>query len=200
MKKITEIEELIKFISKLPGLGPKSAQRIILKLVNNKEEIYKPLINSMANVFKNVLRCNNCGSLKSNNSSCENCENKDKKINKICVVETIADQWSIQSSNVFNGYFHILGGTMINSKKNDKLMITELINSVKKFNIDEVILATSVTIEGQTTLYYIQDSFKNAKIDVKISKLGQGIPMGGEIENLDDGTLITAFNNRKEII
>ena len=79
-------------------------------------------------------------------------------------------------------------------------MITELINSVKKFNIDEVILATSVTIEGQTTLYYIQDSFKNAKIDVKISKLGQGIPMGGEIENLDDGTLITAFNNRKEII
>ena len=178
MKKIAEIEELIKYISKLPGLGPKSAQRIILKLVNNREEIYKPLINSMANVFKNVIRCNNCGSLKSNNSSCENCENNDKKINKICVVENIADQWS---------------------KKNEKLMIDELINSVKRFNIDEVILATSVTIEGQTTLYYIQDAFKNAKIDVKISRLGQGIPIGGEIENLDDGTLITAFNNRKEI-
>ena len=200
MQDIKEIEDLIKLISKLPGLGPKSARRILLKLINNKKEIYKPLVNAMAEVFKNVIRCKNCGSLSSLQSSCKNCENKEKVYNKICIVETIADQWAIQSSNIFNGYFHILGGTLSpsNQKDNKHLLIDELIDRIKKSNIDEVILATSATIEGQTTAYYIQDSLKHLKIN--ISRLGQGIPIGGEIENLDDGTLISAFKNRKEII
>jgi len=199
MQDIKEIEDLIKLISKLPGLGPKSARRILLKLINNKKEIYKPLVNAMAEVFKNVIRCKNCGSLSSLQSSCKNCEIKEKVYNKICIVETIADQWAIQSSNIFNGYFHILGGTLSpsNQKNNKHLLINELIDRIKKSNIDEVILATSATIEGQTTAYYIQDSLKHLKIN--ISRLGQGIPIGGEIENLDDGTLISAFKNRKEI-
>ncbi len=199
MQSIDEIEELVKIISKLPGLGPKSARRIILKLINNKEKIHKPLINSLADVFKNIQRCNGCGALSSSKSHCSNCKIEKKKNNKICVVETISDQWSIETSNVFNGYFHILGGTIsLNKSENkDSLLINSLVEKVRNNSIDEVILATSSTVEGQTTAFYIQDALKDSNI--KISRLAQGIPVGGEIENLDDGTLISAFKNRKEI-
>ena len=199
MKDIPEIEELIKLISKLPGLGPKSARRIVLKLINNKQELHKPMVNSMATVFKNVSRCRKCGTLKSNISKCGNCENVEKKFNRICVVETIADQWSIQNSGVFQGYFHILGGTISASNNINKkeLLIDSLEQRVKEDNIEEVILATSATVEGQTTAFYIQNSLKDS--NVKVSKLAQGLPVGGEIENLDDGTLIYAFKNRHGI-
>ena len=198
MQNITEIEELIKLISKLPGLGPKSAKRIVLKLVNNRNELVKPLANTLAQVYKNVVRCNLCGTLKSNSSGCLNCENTKNKFTKICVVEDIADQWSIENSNIFQGYFHILGGTIssVGNKKED-LLINSLIERIKKDKIDEIILATSATVEGQTTAFYIQDSLKD--IDVKISKLAQGLPVGGEIESLDDGTLLSAFKNRSKI-
>tara|TARA_B100000575_G_C23103960_1_gene637111 strand:+ start:644 stop:1255 length:612 start_codon:yes stop_codon:yes gene_type:complete len=195
MQKINEIEELIKLISKLPGLGPKSAKRIVLKLINNRDELVKPMASILAQVYKNVIRCNLCGSLKSISHGCINCENINEKYSKICVVEDIADQWSIENSNIFQGYFHILGGTIssVGQRKED-LLISSLVDRVKKENIEEVILATSATVEGQTTAYYIQDSLKNIK--VKISKLAQGLPVGGEIESLDDGTLFSAFKNR----
>jgi len=198
MQNISEIEELIKLISKLPGLGPKSAKRIVLKLVNNRNELVKPLANTLAQVYKNVVRCNLCGTLKSNSSGCLNCENTKNKFTKICVVEDIADQWSIENSNIFQGYFHILGGTIssVGNKKED-LLINSLIERVKKDKIDEIILATSATVEGQTTAFYIQDSLKDT--DVKITKLAQGLPVGGEIESLDDGTLLSAFKNRSKI-
>ena len=197
MQNIPEIDRLIKLISKLPGLGPKSAKRIVLKLINNREELIKPMAKTLAEVYKNIFRCNICGSLKSNLNGCNNCENSKNKFNKICVVENIADQWSIESSSVYQGYFHILGGTLssLNNEKKEDLLINSLVERVKKENVDEVILATSATVEGQTTAFYIQDSLKNTK--VKISKLAQGLPIGGEIENLDDGTLISAFKNRK---
>ena len=198
MQSINEIENLIKLISKLPGLGPKSAKRIVLKLINNREELIKPMANILAQVYKNVSRCNSCGSLKSNLEGCINCENINEKFDKICVVEDLADQWSIQNSNVFKGYFHILGGTLssVGQKKED-LLINSLVDRVKRDKIAEVILATSATVEGQTTAYYIQDSLKNCK--VKVSKLAHGLPVGGEIENLDDGTLYSAFKNRSKI-
>jgi len=196
MQNIDEIDELIKLISKLPGLGPKSARRIILKLINNRNELMKPMLTSLNNVFKNILRCQSCGTLKSIQSGCGNCENIKKKYNKICVVENIADQWSIENSSIYEGYFHILGGTIStsNSQRKEDLLIDSLIKRVKNENIEEVILATSATVEGQTTAFYIEDSLK--KCDVKISKLAQGLPIGGEIENLDDGTLLSAFKNR----
>ena len=198
MQNISEIEELIKLISKLPGLGPKSAKRIVLKLVNNRNELVKPLANTLAQVYKNVVRCNLCGTLKSNSSGCLNCENTKNKFTKICVVEDIADQWSIENSNIFQGYYHILGGTIssVGNKKED-LLINSLIERIKKDKIDEIILATSATVEGQTTAFYIQDSLKD--IDVKITKLAQGLPVGGEIESLDDGTLLSAFKNRSKL-
>ena len=198
MQNISEIEELIKLISKLPGLGPKSAKRIVLKLVNNRNELVKPLANTLAQVYKNVVRCNLCGTLKSSSSGCLNCGNTKNKFTKICVVEDIADQWSIENSNIFQGYFHILGGTIssVGNKKED-LLINSLIDRVKKDKIDEVILATSATVEGQTTAFYIQNSLKET--NVKITKLAQGLPVGGEIESLDDGTLLSAFKNRSKL-
>ena len=197
MQNITEIEELVKLISKLPGLGPKSAKRIVLKLIKNRDELIKPLAKSLAEVYKNITRCKICGTLKPNSVECDynNCKIVNKKFDKICVVENISDQWSIESSNIYNGYFHILGGTISSAgQKKEDLLINSLVERVKKDKIDEVILATSATVEGQTTAYYIQDSLKDIK--VKISKLAQGLPVGGEIESLDDGTLFSAFKNR----
>ena len=198
MQNIREIEDLVKLIAKLPGLGPKSAKRIVLKLINNKDEIVKPMANTLAKVYKNVIRCNSCGSLRSNIDSCKNCEHLNEKFNKICVVENIADQWSIENSNIFKGYFHILGGTISSAgQRKEDLLIDSLVDRVSKDKIEEVILATSATVEGQTTAYYIQNSLKN--LNIKITKLAQGLPIGGEIESLDDGTLFSAFKNRSKI-
>ena len=196
MNNITEIENLVKLISRLPGLGPKSARRIILKLINNRNELIKPMLRSLNDLSKNVSRCQSCGTLKSTLSGCNNCENLEKKYSKICVVENIADQWSIESSSIYYGYFHILGGTISNSisKGNEDLLIDSLVKRVISEKIEEVIIATSATVEGQTTAFYIQDKLKETK--VVITKLAQGLPVGGEIENLDDGTLVSAFKNR----
>ena len=198
MQNIDEIDNLIKLISKLPGLGPKSAKRIVLKLINNKDELVKPMANTLAQVYKNVMRCKICGSLKSNLNGCKNCDSTNANFNKICVVEDLADQWSIENSNIFHGYFHILGGTLssVGQKKED-LLINSLVDRVNRDKIEEVILATSATVEGQTTAYYVQDSLKNS--NVKITKLAQGLPVGGEIESLDDGTLFSAFKNRSKL-
>ncbi len=198
MQNINEIDDLIKLISKLPGLGPKSAKRIILKLINNKDELVKPIANTLAQVYKNVTRCNSCGSLKSNLDSCINCENTKGNFNKICVVEDIADQWSIENSNIFQGYFHILGGTISSAgQRKEDLLINSLVERVKRDKIEEVILALSETVEGQTTAYYIRDSLKDTKANV--TKLARGIPIGYSPENLDDGTLFSAFKNRSKL-
>ena len=199
MQNINEIDELIRLISRLPGLGPKSAKRIVLKLINTRDELMKPMANCLAEVYKNVSRCKVCGTLKSNSVGCNNCKADGKKFNKICVVENIADQWSIENSSIYQGYFHILGGTLSSSpsQRKEDLLISSLVERVKKDSIEEVIIATSATVEGQTTAHYIKDSLKDTK--VKVSKLAQGLPVGGEIENLDDGTLFSAFKNISKI-
>ena len=201
-KNIYEIEELVKLNSKLPGLGPKSARRIVLKLINNRDELVKPLTNILAQVYKNISRCKICGNIKSSSSNCtwQSCSYADKNYTQICVVENIADMWVIENSGIYKGYYHILGGTLSSSdkEKTDNLLVSSLVERVKRDSISEVILATSATIEGQTTAHYIQDSLKETK--VKISKLAQGLPVGGEIEFLDDGTLFSAFKNRAPIV
>ena len=194
---VKEIEDLIKIVSKLPGLGPKSAKRIVLKLINNREELIKPLANTLAQVYKNVVRCKICGNLKSTNSNCV-CSNS--KYDHICVVENIADMWVIQSSGIYKGHYHILGGTLPsfeNKNKGNGLLIDSLVHRVKNNSVKEVILATSASIEGETTSHYISDSLKGVK--VKITRLAKGVPVGGEIEFLDDGTLFSAFKNRAPI-
>ena len=198
MQDINEIDDLIKIIAKLPGLGPVSAKRIVLKLINNKDELVKPMANSLAQVYKNVTRCNLCGSLKSNIKGCFNCANVKEKFNKICVVEDISDQWSIENSNTFKGYYHILGGTIASAgNRKEDLLINSLVERVNKDKIEEVILALSETVEGQTTAYYIRDSLKNS--NVSVTKLARGMPIGYSPENLDDGTLLSAFKNRSKL-
>ena len=196
---IPEIEQLIKQFSKLPGLGPKSAKRLILKLINNKESMIKPLAKLLANVYKNIVRCTDCGNLKLMNSKCT-CEKNSDGYDKICVVENLADMFVIQSTGIYKGSYHILGGTLPafeGQKSGNGLLIESLINRVKKNSIKEVILATSASIEGETTAHYISDSLKDKKI--KITRLAKGVPVGGSIEYLDDGTLFSAFKNRAPI-
>ena len=145
----------------------------------------------------NTQKCSNCGNLKIIDKPCL-CET-DTNYDKICIVENLADMWVIDSANIYKGHYHILGGT-INSQDNSEnknVLITSLVNRVKKNNLKEVIIATSATIEGQTTAHYIEDLIKNDKI--KVTKLAQGLPVGGEIEQLDDGTLFSAFKNRVPI-
>ena len=196
--KVKEIEDLIKIISKLPSLGKKSASRIVLKLINNREELMKNLTNALALAYKNVVRCKICGNLKSTNL---NCICSSKKYESICVVENLADMFTIQSAGIYTGSYHILGGTLPTFEgKNigNGLLIESLINRVEKNSIKEVILATSASIEGETTAHYISDSLKGTK--AKITRLAKGVPVGGEIEFLDDGTLFSAFKNRGPII
>ena len=196
--KVKEIEDLIKIISKLPGLGRKSASRIVLKLINNREELMKNLTDSLIQTYKHVVRCKICGNLKSTNL---NCICSSKKYDQICVVENLADMFTIQSTGIYDGSYHILGGVLPSFEgKNTKngLLIESLVNRVKKNSIKEVILATSASIEGETTAHYISDCLKDIK--VKITRLAKGVPVGGEIEFLDDGTLYSAFKNRNTLV
>jgi recombination protein RecR len=195
---VKEIDDLIKIVSKLPGLGPKSAKRIVLKLINNREELIKPLTNTLAKVYKNIVRCTTCGNLKSTNANCVCSSNK---YDQICVVENIADMWVIQSSGIYKGHYHILGGTLpsFESKNTENgLLIESLVDRVKKSPVKEVILATSASVEGETTAHYISDSLKDTK--ARITRLAKGVPVGGEIEFLDDGTLFSAFKNRGPVV
>ena len=176
-----------------------SGKRIILKLINNKDSMVKPLAKSLAQVYKNVVRCVDCGNLKIIDKICI-CST-DNAYDKICVVENLADMWVIESTGIYKGHYHILGGTLPsfeNKNSGNGLLIESLVNRVKKNSIKEVILATSASIEGETTAHYISDSLKDTK--VKITRLAKGVPVGGEIEFLDDGTLFSAFKNRSPII
>ncbi len=195
--KVKEIEDLIKVISKLPGLGKKSASRIVLKLINSRDDLMKNLTNTLATAYKRVVRCKNCGILKSIDLDCV-CTSK--KYDQICVVENLADMFTIQDTGIYSGSYHILGGVLPSfegKSSGNGLLIDSLVNRVKKNSIKEVILATSASIEGETTAHYISDSLKNIK--VKITRLAKGVPVGGEIEFLDDGTLFSAFKNRSTL-
>ena len=154
----------------------------------------KPLAKSLAQVYKKVVRCSDCGNLKIIDQICICSSNN--SYDKICVVENLADMWVIDSANIFKGHYHILGGTLglDGNFEQKNLLIDSLVKRIKKNNLKEVIIATSATVEGQTTAHYIEDTIQNGSI--KITKLAQGLPVGGEIEQLDDGTLISAFKNR----
>ena len=153
----------------------------------------KPLAKSLAQVYKKVVRCVDCGNLKIIDKICI-CSS-DNSYDKICVVENLADMWVIDSANIYKGHYHILGGTLnSNEHYEQKIYLQTISKKNKKNNLKEVIIATSATVEGQTTAHYIEDTIKSDKI--KITKLAQGLPVGGEIEQLDDGTLFSAFKNR----
>ena len=189
-----EIDNLVKVISKFKSLGPKSARRIVLQLLDNKEELIKPLTKQLVEIYKNLSKCEICGDYINKNSKCD-CATK--KYKQIFVCEEIQDKWTVQDAGIYNGGWHVIGGVLpaVESKKNGKLLINSLVNRVKNNQeIEEIILGLSNTLEGNVTSHFITNSLKG--INIKITRLAQGISVGNSISYLDDGTLVAAFKNR----
>lgn len=192
-----DIEQLIYLFAKLPGLGQRSARRVVLHLLEDKEVRLNTLANSLLNAENNVIQCKVCGNLDSSetcNICC--CLKRDESI--IIIVETVSELWAIERSNIFNGKYHVLGSTLSAShnKTPDTLGLPQLLIRCKEHNVQELIIATNTTVEGQTTAYFITEYFSDC--NVKISKLANGIPMGGELDYLDEGTLSAALKLRQK--
>tara|TARA_Y100001970_G_C14223289_1_gene853979 strand:- start:464 stop:1063 length:600 start_codon:yes stop_codon:yes gene_type:complete len=193
------IENLINDISKLPGLGRRSAQRIALFLLKNKEKNLSSLINSLRIAYNKIIECNECGNIDVN-TPCHICTNSKRDNSTICVIEDVSDLWTFEKVGFYRGLYHVLGGTLsaIQGIGTDELKLYNFINRVEKNNIKEIILALSTTIEGQTTSFVIAEKLQNFK-NLNVTRLAQGVPMGGEVHYLDENTLNTAFQSRKKI-
>lgn len=194
-----EIDKIINEISKLPGLGRKSAQRIALYLLNNKEQSLIPLLEILKQAKTKILNCENCGNIDAC-SPCSLCQSKKRDNKTICVVEDISDLWTFERIGFYNGLYHILGGSLsaINGISPGDLKISKLIERIEKQNVKEVILALSTTVEGQTTIHVISDKLQNIA-NLVVTRLAQGVPIGGEVHYLDENTLNAAFQSRKKI-
>ncbi|MFC1659191.1 recombination mediator RecR [Pseudomonadota bacterium] len=191
------IEDLINLFSKIPSLGPRSARRAVLHLLKNKDNLMTPLLGVLQETIKNVKECENCGNF-CTNKRCLICEDPTRQKATICVVESIADLWAIEKSEVYNGHYHVLGGTLsaIEGRGPENLKLDKLENKIKRDRIEEVIIATNSTLEGQTTAHYIFETLSNFD-NLKVSKLTQGVPIGSELDYIDDGTLGIAFKTRR---
>lgn len=193
---ISDIDGLILLLSKLPGLGPRSARRAALHLINNREKLLVPLGAVMASAAANVLNCSNCGNLDTADP-CSICRDFRRDNSLICVVEGVADLWALERTASFNGKYHILGGVLspLDGVGPEDLNINALIARSTKEDVKEIIFATSATVDGKTTAHYITDRLKDCR--VKVSELAHGIPVGGELDYLDDGTLTAALKERR---
>ncbi len=194
---IQSIENLIKLISKLPGLGPRSARRIVLQLIKNPQNIMLPLSQALEEVANEIKKCTLCGNVDVV-SPCSICCSEKRDKETICVVEDVTDLWAIERGNFYSGQYHVLGGTLsaLDGRTPDKLNMESLKARVANGNISEVIIATGATLEGQTTGYYISDMIK--PFNVKSSRLAHGIPVGGELDYMDEGTLTLAMKMRQD--
>ena len=196
----SEIDILINEISKLPGLGRRSAQRIAIYLLKNKSAKLSPLIKTLTDAQTNIVDCNKCGNIDMIDP-CNLCQNSKRDDNTILVVEDVSDLWTFERIGFYKGKYHVLGGSLsaMNGLGINELRISKLIERIRVQKIDEVILALSTTMEGQTTSHVIADKLETFK-DLTITRLAQGIPMGGEVHFLDENTLNAAFQSRKKII
>lgn len=191
-----EIEQLIQLLSKLPGLGPRSARRAALHLVKKKEVLLAPLAHALARVEANVKTCTTCGNLDAFDP-CSICTDTRRDDSVICVVQDVSDLWALERSGNFKGRFHVLGGTLsaLDGIGPEDLKIDALVARAQRDSVKEIILATSATVDGQTTAHYIADCLEN--LDVVVSGLAHGVPVGGELDYLDDGTLSAALSARR---
>ena len=196
----SEIDILINEISKLPGLGRRSAQRIAIYLLKNKSAKLSPLIKTLTDAQTNIVDCNKCGNIDMIDP-CNLCQNSKRDDNTILVVEDVSDLWTFERTGFYKGKYHVLGGSLsaMNGLGINELRISKLIDRIKVQKIDEVILALSTTMEGQTTSHVIADKLETFK-ELTITRLAQGIPMGGEVHFLDENTLNAALQSRKKII
>ena len=194
----TEIDHLVRLISKLPGLGLRSARRIVLHLLNNKEKEMLVLSDEIKDVAERVKFCVICGNMDTS-EECYICKDEKRDVSTICVVENVGDLWAIERSGVFSGKYHVLGGVLsaLDNIGPDDLKIGQLVQRAKSEKIKEIILANSATVDGQTTAHYIADQLSSS--DIILSRLAQGLPMGGELDFLDDGTITQALRARSKL-
>ena len=197
MSSTKDIEALIEMMAKLPGLGPRSARRAVLHLIRKRALLLGPLADLMQNVAATARECLNCGNI-GTADVCDICASEKRATGEICVVEDVADLWAMERAQVFKGRYHVLGGTLsaLDAVGPEDLRIPRLIDRVETENVTEVILALNATIDGQTTAHYIAEQLEER---VKITSLAQGVPIGGELDYLDDGTISAALKARKAI-
>ena len=191
-----EIDRLIKIVAKLPSLGPRSARRIVLQLLKKKESTLLPFIEALSVVAQNVKTCEICGNYDTI-SPCSICCSDKKENDLICVVQDVSDLWAMEKVSLFKGKYHVLGGVLsaLDGVAPEDLNIENLLHRIRKQEIKEVVLALPATVDGQITTHYLLSKLKEA--NVKVSTLAQGIPMGAELDYMDEGTLQLAFNSRK---
>lgn len=191
-----DIEKLIKIIAKLPSLGTRSARRIVLQLLKKRETLFFPLIDSLKNVAENIKTCEVCGNYDTL-SPCSICLSSSRDSSVLCVVQDVADLWAMERISLFKGKYHVLGGILsaIDGISAEDLNLESLFSRLEKENISEIILALPATIDGQITTNYILQRLKS--YNIKITTLAQGIPMGAELDYMDEGTIQLALNSRK---
>lgn len=192
------IETLIDLMARLPGLGPRSARRAVLHLIRKRAVLLAPLAEAMAEVARSARECLNCGNV-GTAEICPICADEARANGLLCVVEEVADLWAMERSGTFKGRYHVLGGTLsaLDNVGPEDLRIPQLIRRIGAENVTEVILALNATIDGQTTAHYIADQLEDQ--GVMLSSLAQGVPIGGELDYLDDGTITAALNARKRL-
>ena len=192
------LENLIRKLSRLPGLGPRSARRAILFLLKNRERLMLPLSEELYDVAKEVRACVECGNLDITNE-CSICSDTRRDRSRICVVEDVGDLWAMERAAVYRGLYHVLGGTLsaLDGRGPEDLYIERLVRRASTDGTQEVILALSATVDGQTTAYYIGE--KLTKLPIDITRLAHGMPVGGELDYLDDGTLAQALKARAKL-
>jgi recombination protein RecR len=197
MSSTRDIDALIELMAKLPGLGPRSARRAVLHLIRKRALLLSPLADLMQTVAANARECLNCGNV-GTADICDICDSGKRANGELCVVEDVADLWAMERSGVFKGRYHVLGGTLsaLDAIGPQELRIPRLIDRVKSEGITEVILALNATIDGQTTAHYIADQLEH---QVRLTSLAQGVPIGGELDYLDDGTITAAMRARKDL-
>ena len=191
-----DIENLIELMAKLPGLGPRSARRAVLHMIKKRALIMTPLADVLSEVAVSARECLNCGNV-GTSDICDICEADKRATGELCVVEDVADLWAMERASVFKGRYHVLGGTLsaLDSIGPDDLQIPKLRSRVAAEGITEVILALNATVDGQTTAHYIADELEGS--GVTVTTLAQGVPIGGELDYLDDGTISAALKARK---
>jgi len=192
----SEIDRLIQLLAKLPGLGPRSARRAALHLIKRRESLLSPLADAMHEAATAIKTCSVCGNLDTRDP-CSICTDPRRDTAMICVVEEVGDLWALERTGSFKGLYHVLGGTLsaLEGVGPDDLNITGLVNRARRPEVSEVILAMNATVEGQTTAHYLTDRL--ADCDVVVSRLAHGVPVGGELDYLDDGTLTAALKSRR---
>jgi recombination protein RecR len=193
-----EIERLIQLLSKLPGLGPRSARRAVLHLVKNREKLLEPLTAALADARENISACSQCGNVDSLDP-CSICSDPRRDRSLICVVEDVGDLWALERANAWTGLYHVLGGALsaLGGVRPEDLSIGELVERAVELHVKEVVLATNVTVEGQTTAHYVTERLKAHGIAA--TRLAHGVPVGGELDYLDEGTLTQAMRARRPI-